>query len=90
MLRRKSEPENKKFARLQPLRGTRRHWAISRKVAGSIPDGVIGIFHWHHSSCRTTAAGSIHSLTEMSTTDFSWGVKRPVPIVLKSGSHKLL
>ena len=32
------------------LRGTRwrswlRHCAISRKVAGSIPDGVIGIFH---------------------------------------------
>ena len=24
-----------------------RHSATSRKVAGSIPDGVIGIFHWH-------------------------------------------
>ena len=23
-----------------------RHGATSRKVAGSIPDGVIGIFHW--------------------------------------------
>jgi len=23
-----------------------RHWVASRKVAGSIPDGVIGIFHW--------------------------------------------
>jgi len=22
------------------------HCATSRKVAGSIPDGVIGIFHW--------------------------------------------
>jgi hypothetical protein len=24
-----------------------KHGATSRKVAGSIPDGVIGIFHWH-------------------------------------------
>ena len=25
----------------------------SRKLAGSIPDGVIGIFHWHNPSGRT-------------------------------------
>jgi hypothetical protein len=25
-----------------------RHCATSRKVAGSIPDGVIGIFHCHN------------------------------------------
>ena len=25
----------------------------SRKVAGSVPDGVIGIFHWRNSSSRT-------------------------------------
>jgi hypothetical protein len=25
-----------------------RYCATSRKVAGSIPDGVIGIFHWHN------------------------------------------
>jgi len=25
-----------------------RHCATSREVAGSIPDGVIGIFHWHN------------------------------------------
>jgi hypothetical protein len=25
-----------------------RHWATSRKVAVSIPDGVIGIFYWHY------------------------------------------
>ena len=35
-------------------RGTRwrnwlRHCATSRKVSGSIPDDVIGIFHWHNS-----------------------------------------
>jgi len=25
--------------------------ATSRKVAGSIPDGVIGIFYWHKPHC---------------------------------------
>ena len=30
-----------------------RHCATSRKVAGSIPDGVIGIFHWLYPSGRT-------------------------------------
>ena len=32
--------------------GTRRsrHCATSQKVAGSIPDGVIAIFHWHNPS----------------------------------------
>ena len=29
--------------------------AISQKVAGSIPDGVIGIFHRHNPSGRTMA-----------------------------------
>jgi hypothetical protein len=29
-----------------------RHCATNRKVAGSIPDGVIGIFHLHPSSNR--------------------------------------
>jgi len=29
-----------------------RHCATSWKVAGSIPDGVIGIFHWHNPSSR--------------------------------------
>jgi hypothetical protein len=32
-----------------------RHCATSRKVAGSIPDGVIGIFHWHNPSGHTMA-----------------------------------
>jgi hypothetical protein len=27
-----------------------RHCGTSRKVAGSIPDGVIGILHWHNPS----------------------------------------
>jgi len=61
---------------LNPLRevygGTRwrnwfRHCATSRKVAGSIPDGVVGIFHWHNPSGRTMAMGLTQPLTEMST-----------------------
>jgi hypothetical protein len=55
-----------------------RHWATSRKVAGSIPDGVIGIFHWHNPSGRTMALGLTQLLTEMSTRNISWGWRRPV------------
>jgi hypothetical protein len=43
-----------------------RHCVTSRKVAGSIPDGVTGIFHGHNPSGRTVALGSIQPLTEMS------------------------
>jgi len=61
-------------------RGTRwrswlRHCATSRKVAVSIPDGVIGIFHLHNPSGSTMALGSTEPLTEMSTRNISWGVK---------------
>jgi len=31
--------------------------ATNQKVAGSIPDGVIGIFHWHNPSDRAMALG---------------------------------
>ena len=41
-------------------------------VAGSIPDGVIGIFHLHKPSGRTMALGLIQPLTEMSTRNISW------------------
>jgi hypothetical protein len=34
-----------------------RHCAVSPKVAGSIPDGVLGFFHWHNRSGRTMAPG---------------------------------
>ena len=75
--------------------------ATSRKVAGSIPDGVIGIFHWHNPSCRTMTLGSTQPLTEMSTSNISWGIKAAgaygwhpynlhVPTVLKSEILKLL
>jgi len=52
-----------------------RHCATSRKVAGSIPDSVIGIFHSQNPSGRTMALGLIQPLTEMSTRNISWGVK---------------
>ena len=51
-----------------------RHCAVSRKVAGSIPDGVTGIFHLHNPSDRTMALGLTQPLTEMSTRNISWGV----------------
>ena len=50
-----------------------RHCATSWKVAGSIPDGVIGIFHWHNPTGRTIALGLTQPLTEMSTRYVSWG-----------------
>ena len=55
-----------------------RHCATSRKVAGSIPDGVIGIFNWYNPSGRTMALGLSQPLTEMSTRNISWGVKAAV------------
>ena len=50
-----------------------RHCATSRKVSGSIPDGVIGIFHWHNPSGRTMALESTQPLTEKSTRNIFWG-----------------
>jgi hypothetical protein len=47
--------------------------ATNRQVAGSIPDGVIGIFQWYNPSGRTMALDSTQSLTEMSTRCISWG-----------------
>jgi hypothetical protein len=50
-----------------------RHCATSQKVAGSIPDDIIGIFHWHNPCGRTMALGLTQPLTEMSTKHISWG-----------------
>jgi hypothetical protein len=72
-----------------------RQYTTSQKVAGSISDGVIGIFNWHNPSGRAMALGS---------TTISWGAGgveaagawgwQPyhlhVPIVLKFGSLILL
>jgi len=72
----------------------------NRKVAGSIPGGVIGIFHWQNSSDRTMALGWTQPLTEMTTSSISWGWKRPVhkadnlppscAVVMKSGNLNFL
>jgi len=77
------------------------HWATSRKVAVSIPDGAIGIFHWHNPSGRTMALGLAQPLTEMSTRNISCGVKAAgaygwqpyhlhVSSVMESGSLNLM
>jgi len=50
-----------------------RCYATNRKVASSIPAGIIGIFHWYNPSDRTMALGSTQPLTEMSTRNISWG-----------------
>ena len=45
----------------------------NRKVAGSIPAGVIGIFHWQNPSDRTMVLVSTQPLKEMTTRSLSWG-----------------
>jgi len=37
---------------------------------------IFGIFHWHNPSGRTMALGLTQPLTEMTTRNISWGVKR--------------
>jgi hypothetical protein len=53
-----------------------RHYATSRKVAGSIPDEVIGFFNWPNPSSRTMALESTQPLTEMSTMNLPAGKGR--------------
>jgi hypothetical protein len=50
-----------------------RHCATSLKFAGSIPDGVTEIFHWHNPTGSTMALGSTQLLTEMRTRRIFWG-----------------
>jgi hypothetical protein len=50
-----------------------RYCVTNRKVAGSIPDGIIGIFRLHNPPDRTMALGSTQPLKEMSTRIISWG-----------------
>ena len=52
-----------------------RYWATSRKVAGSIPDGVIGIFRWRIPFGCRMVLGLTQPLTELSSRDISYGVK---------------
>jgi len=49
------------------------HCTTIWKVAGLIPDGVIGIFHRLNPSVHTFVRGSTQPVTEMSTWDISWG-----------------
>ena len=70
--------EASNFGRLLMVRGTAvaqwlRCCATIRKIAGSIPNGVIGIFHWHNPSDRTMNLGSIQPLKGKSTRRISWG-----------------
>jgi hypothetical protein len=50
-----------------------RHCAASCKVAGSIPDGVIGIFHQYNFSGSTMTLQSTQYPTEMNTRNISRG-----------------
>ena len=36
------------------------YYATNQQVAGSIPDGVIGIFQWHNPSGRTKTLGRLN------------------------------
>ena len=66
-----------------------RHCASSWQVAGSIPDGVIGIFHWCNPSGCTVALGLTQPLTEMSKSKgLPWQAKvtQRVPGRLRSQS----
>ena len=83
------------------LRTWLRHRFTRRKVAALIPDGVMGIFHWHSPSVHTMVLELTQPPTEMSTRNVSWGLKVAgvygwqsyhlhVPTVLKSVSLNLL
>jgi hypothetical protein len=51
-----------------------RHYVISRKVAGSIPDEVIRLFNCPNPSSRTTTMGSTQHLTGTSTSNLPGGI----------------
>jgi hypothetical protein len=53
------------------------HCATNRKVAGSIPDEVVGVFNLPNPSSRTMALGSTQPLTEESTRNLPGGKGRP-------------
>jgi hypothetical protein len=53
-----------------------RRYITSQKVAGLIPDEVIGFFNVPNPSSRTMALASVQPLTEMSIRNFSGGKGR--------------
>jgi hypothetical protein len=52
-----------------------RHCATNRKVAGSIPDCVIGLYHRHNPSDCTMALGSTQPLNRNEYQEHFLGVK---------------
>jgi hypothetical protein len=77
-----------------------RHCATNRKVAGSIPDGVIGIFHWHkpfrpHYGPEVDSASNRNEYQEYflgvkAAGAYGWQSRHlHVPTVLKSGTLNL-
>jgi hypothetical protein len=56
-------------------RGWFRKCATNRKFVGLNPDGVIEIFSWYNPPGRTMTLGSTQPLTEINTSNISWGVK---------------
>jgi len=63
------------FRNIGMWRSWLRHCATSWKIVGSIPRGVIGIFHVNNPAVRAMALGSTQPLTEVSTrTIFYTGV----------------
>ena len=72
MLRDGPKPEfDKRICLTFMLQQWLRCCATNRKVSGSIPDGVIGIFHRHNPSDRTTALESTQRLTERVPGEFT-------------------
>jgi hypothetical protein len=56
-------------------RGWLKHYATSRKVAGSNPDEVAGLFNGPNPSSHTMALGSTQPLREMSTRNRPGGLR---------------
>ena len=54
---------------LYGARGSAVGWGTALQAAGSIPDGVIEVFHWH-----TMALELNQPLNEMSTRNIFWRV----------------
>jgi hypothetical protein len=52
-----------------------RYCATNRKASGSIPNGVIGIFHGHNPSDRTMAMGSTSASNRNEYQEHFLGVK---------------
>ena len=62
-------------------RSSLRHSASSRKVAGSIPDVVIGILNRHNPSGRTKTQGLTQTLPETGSVQSSCGVALPCLLI---------